>query len=184
MKLGKIYSLSLPPIVTCETGVPCIKDCYAMKSYRLYPTVRKAWDNNLHCYLKDPSVFLDKVIKYIEKSNIDFFRWHVGGDIVNQLYLTTMKTIAKTFPKIKFLAFTKKHHLNYFMIPDNLTIIASMWSNWGNADIDLPKAWVLDGMNTDKRIPVTALECAGFCETCGMCWSLKELNRDVVFHKH
>ena len=45
----------------------------------------------------------------------------------------------------------------------------------------LPLAYMQDG--TEKRV-TNALECPGNCETCGMCWNLKSLNKNVVFKKH
>jgi len=32
--------------------------------------------------------------------------------------------------------------------------------------------------------PVGAVECPGNCDTCGMCWNLKQLNIDTYFNKH
>lgn len=183
-KMGKVTSVSLTPVVSCPPNVPCSKICYAMGSYRLRQNVRTAWDDNYNFWASDPIGFFTAIDKYLAstKRPIKFFRWHVGGDIPSQRYLNSMCGIARDFDNIKFLAFTKNHLLDFSLIPDNLTIIASMWVKWGNANVPLRKAWYQDG--TETRIPSNALECHGNCETCGLCWNLPSIGRDVVFYKH
>jgi hypothetical protein len=93
-----------------------------------------------------------------------------------------MITIAKAFPSIKFLAFTKKYDLDYSKIPNNLSIVLSAWPNW-----PLPKhgpiAFMQDGTE-DRYNDQDTLECQGCCEHCSLCWYLSQLNKNVVFHKH
>jgi len=185
-KMGKIPSVSLPPIKACGKDVPCKSDCYALKAYRLYPTTRKAWDHNLECYNQNPDLYFASIGNWLVKHQPRFFRWHVAGDILDQFYLDKMRDIAKTFPKIKFLAFTKRIDLTYHFLPDNLSIVFSMWPGFGKQlqHVAMPKAWLHDPANIDPRIPGDALECPGNCDNCGMCWHLKNLNKDVVFYKH
>ena len=45
-KMGAIPSVSLPPIVTCPNCKECAKKCYAAKMCRIYPSVKKAYDND------------------------------------------------------------------------------------------------------------------------------------------
>lgn len=48
-KVGRIPNISLTPGRTCsaEACRTCLTHgCYAMKSYRMYPSVRRSWDAN------------------------------------------------------------------------------------------------------------------------------------------
>lgn len=66
-----------------------------------------------------------------------------------------MKNIAHQFPNTKFLAFTKRFDIQYRSLPDNLTVLASMWPKWGDPKIiDLPKAWMQDDLKTGFQIIV------------------------------
>ena len=111
-KLGSIPNISLPPIKSCLKGVPCGKDCYAMKAYRTYPNVRKRWDSNLALYKASVSDYFSSIINWLENhKQTRFFRWHVAGDIQGIEYLQNMMWIADDFGDVKFLAFTKRHDL-------------------------------------------------------------------------
>ena len=188
-KVGRIPSVSHTPIRGCAPGVPCTKDCYAMKSYRMYPNVRNAWDSNLSLWESDPSAYISDIRDWLTRNKPKMFRYFVAGDIPDSGYVGMMCETADMFPNIKFLAFTKRHDLFdtdtcefiHEHLP-NLSVVASMWPCWGNSDVNLPKAWMQDGSET--RVPETAVECQGNCETCGMCWSLGKIGRDVVFRKH
>ena len=181
-KMGKIRSVSTSPIKGCVPGVPCHKKCYALKSYRMFPNVRKAWDNNLDLALNNPFVFFTDLRENLHQEPTEFFRWFVSGDIPNQTFYNEMCNCASDFLHTKFLVFTKNHTLDFSRMPKNLTVIASMWPNWGDETIKLRKAWVQDG--TENRVPSTAMYCSGHCESCGLCWYLPELARDVVFGIH
>ena len=182
MKVGKLPSVSLAPIASCPKGCPCSKDCYAMKAFRQYPTARKAWSDNFAYALKHRDAFFDEIETWIGKHQPKLFRWHVGGDIIDAEYLVCMRATALLFPNTRFLVFTKRHDLNYKDLPDNLSVVFSMWPAWGNTRKSIPRAWMQNG--TETRVPKDAIHCHGGCETCGMCWDLKKLGRDVVFDKH
>lgn len=182
MKLGKICSVSTSPISGCVPTVPCSRECYAMKAYRLRPVVKKAWDNNLAMVMTQRELFFSQISEYLNKNMPRFFRWFVGGDIIDQDFLAKMNKLALEYPNTRFLSFTKNHDLDFTGLTSNLVIIASMWPKWGNPNIPLPKAWMQDG--TETRVPSDAMECTGACDKCNMCWHLPSINRDVVFHKH
>ncbi len=180
IKLGKIANISLSPIKSCGK-LPCNKDCYSIKAYRIYPIARKAWDNNLKTYTEKPDFFFDEVDKFFSDGKTRFFRWQQAGDIPDQSYLDGMVKIAKKYPDIKYLAFTKKYYLDYSDIPYNLQIIFSAWPGHKIPLDIMPIAFMQDG--TEDRV-VNTIECPGNCENCGLCWSLGKLNKNVVFYKH
>jgi hypothetical protein len=147
----------------------------------MHPSVKKSWDSNLTLAKTDHKRYFGMVREYLDKWKPEFFRWHVSGDILNQRYLNNMVSIARNYPEIKFLTFTKMHQLRYTDLPDNLTIVFSAWPGMP-VPSGLPIAWLQDG--TETRVPDNALHCPGNCENCGMCWNLDRIGRDVVFNKH
>lgn len=188
-KMGKIPNISLTPIVSCKDCVDiCGKYCYAMKSYRMYPSVRKAWDANYRLATSDLAEFFNQVEKQIQQTSKNFFRWHVGGDIISVQYLTGMMMLAQVFPATKFLCFTKQYGIvnavrSVTTIEPNLQLVFSAWPGVQLVNPhNFPVAWMQDG--TEDRVPATAIECPGLCEDCGMCFELSTIGRDVVFHKH
>jgi len=186
-KMGRIPSISLPPVSSCKSGVPCAKDCYARKAYRCYKNTKNAYDRNLTIYSRDFFDYFNQIHKFLKDKMPRFFRWHVSGDIQSQFYLDKMIDLARIHPKTKFLAFTKRYEFNYNNVPENLSIVFSMWPS-----INIPAgrkrgvsgyAWFQDGTETRYNKENT-IECPGNCEFCGMCFNLAKVKKDVVFYKH
>lgn len=184
-KLGAFPNLSLCPGTDCG-NVPCKQQCYAMKAFRQYKDVRECWQRNSNAARTDLVGFMADVRAYLTANRPRFFRWHVAGDIPTLKYWVHMKRIARLFPDVRFLCFTKRANLGMRCKPDNLTVVFSMWPGWGDEKRirrkGLPIAWMQDG--TEDRIPDDALECPGGCDECGMCWQLPTLGRDVYFLAH
>lgn len=180
-KLGDVPNVSLLPIASCPPGIPCAKSCYDCKAVRMYPSVRAARKRNWKAARTDRDQYFAGVREYLERYGPRYFRWHVGGDIPDQEYYRTMCRIARDFPDVHFLAFTKHHSLDFRGRPRNLNIVFSMWPGWGNTRKRMPRAWMQDG--TDTRIPANALQCDGGCDHCGICWHL-QAGQNVYFHKH
>jgi len=180
-KVGDCPNVSLLPVVSCPRGIPCAHSCYDVKACKLYPTVKAARRRNWVAAKKRPWEYFSGISNYLAKYQPRYFRWHVGGDILDQDYLDRMYGIADAFPDIAFLAFTKHHTLDFRARPANLNIVLSMWPGWGNRRKRLPRAWMQDGSET--RIPESAIQCTGSCEDCGVCWHIKS-GQDVWFHKH
>ena len=183
-KLGKIPNISLRPGSDCGNSDPCIKNCYAVKIYRMYPNVRNAWSDNSTIARENPSQYFADIADYLETKRPKFFRWHVSGDILNQDYFGEMVALAIRFPETRFLAFTKMHMLDFSSAPVNLSVVVSMWPGLPVPEnqAHMPKAWMQNG--AENRVPESAIECPGICDVCGMCWDLGKLGRDVVFNKH
>ena len=181
-KMGAIPNLSLPPVLTCRTGVPCAGKCYANKAYRMYPTVRAAWDGNWELWQKDPCSFVSQLGAWLDKHKPEWFRFHVSGDIPDPAYWFNVHCVVGWFPKTRFMLFTKCFDYHYQNIPENLSVVLSMWPGQPMPEHlnHLPKAWCLP----DDRAPAAALLCPGNCEACGACWSLGKRGLDVAFNLH
>lgn len=192
IKTGRIPSVSLPHVVTCNRDAPCTipdasgrRPCYMDKLVKLRPNVRAAYARNLRIWNADGAEYFEQLYAYLRKHAPRFFRFHVCGDYPSQIYFNGTIDTARAFPAVRFLAFTKQFHMlpRAASVPRNYSIVASMWPHW---NVSRPTgyrcAWMTDG--TETRQPSTAIECPGNCETCSMCWTLRTLRRDVIFRKH
>lgn len=188
-KLGTIANISLAPGRTCspEACKTCLTGgCYAMKSYRMYKTVRAAWDANTELALNDLATMESDLLAYFSGVNAPrFFRIHVGGDFVTREYAEMWARVAAACPHTNLLAFTKQwDNVRGISFTDNVSIVLSAWPGTTIPE-DLRKlysvAWLNDG---STEIPADALECPGNCSTCGVCWSLSKRHIDVFFNKH
>ena len=189
VKIGSIDNLSLTPGVTCsaEACATCfVNGCYACKSYRMYKSVRAAWDGNTELALNDLATFESDLNAYFSGMNAPrFFRVHVGGDFVTREYAAMWARVAAAAPNTNFLAFTKQFdNIRGIEFPDNFSMVLSDWPG-----VEIPSdlralysvAWLDDGR---VCVPADAIECPGNCETCGVCWALAKRRLDVKFRKH
>lgn len=187
-KMGFIPSVSLPPIVTCAANCTCAKKCYAAKLYRIYPSVRKAYQKNLDILKNDMDNYFIQVKAAAMISK--YFRYHVSGDIPDMNYLDRMVKLAEELPGTTFLAFTKQYNfinnfLQYAEIPSNLKIIFSAWPGMPMENPNnLPVANVIFKGQTpadDWKI------CGGNCSECACrgvgCWELKK-GETIAFYEH
>jgi hypothetical protein len=193
MKMGKtIPNISLPPagefcrLLSGELP-PCARpgQCYALKAWKR-PKVKAAWTRNGELLLRDPAKYWEELREFLGTKKPAWFRVHVGGDVPSEEYAAEIVATARSFPDTRFLCFTKKGALQMWAdLPGNLSVVVSAWPGLEMVNPHgLPVAWMQDPKNPDFRIPSNAIPCAGFCESCGMCFSLRELGRDVVFQKH
>lgn len=189
-KLGKVPNFSLVPGRTCsaEACKTCLKEgCYAMKSYRVYPSVKKAWDDNTAAAVENLPALEAELNRYFAGMNAPrYFRLHVGGDFVSREYAAMWARVMEKAPHTNFLAFTKQFdHIRGVQFPANASIVLSAWPGC-EIPSDLRSlysvAWLDDG--TGSRIPADAIPCPGNCEHCGACWGLAKIKLDVCFTKH
>ena len=185
---GQIYSINLPPVVTCRADAPCFKGCYACKGNWLFPNVKNSLQHNLEAYKSNPDLFFESVA--IQTALVRFCRWHSSGDIVDMQYFEGMCKVARKNKDTHYLCFTKKYEIiNEFLskgkrIPKNLSIVFSAWSNWiPENPYDLPMTYVYGKEFNNELIPKDAIPCGGKCETCQACWTLKK-GQHVYFLKH
>ena len=188
-KMGAIPSVSLPPVVTCKNCGTCAKKCYARKLCRIYPSVKKAYDNNLEILKEDRNAYFTQ-IKAVAMLN-KFFRFHVSGDIIDTDYLDRMCKLARELKETRFLAFTKNYEdvNEYFKNhkkPANLKLIFSL--PFDGCKIDNPHnlptaAVILKGKTPDENYKI----CGGNCTECACrgvgCWELKK-GETIAFYEH
>ena len=178
-KLGNIHNISLPPIVTCSPDIKCGKDCYARGITRRWKAVRLAWERNLAIYKSDHGAYFTTINDWLVLYSPAAFRWHVGGDIPDRAYLDGMIDIAKRFPHIKFMFFTKRYDwvTDEVVLPTNLRCRISAWPYMKLPESRHPKAWI----RGDMRAPADAAVCTGKCEDCMTCWDSEE---DIILKPH
>ena len=168
---------SLPACITCpfKTAL-CEKYCYAKKAERMYKNTRVSRNQNLVDSLQDD--FIER-IKYliIEKANPNkkiWFRIHEGGDFYSVEYVNKWIEIAKAFPTITFMAYTKSIDFIGDTLPKNFVTRFSIWSDTKKSMLD--KA-VKRGILTYEAIPKKELSerkeyhCIGDCQTCKVCYN-------------
>jgi len=188
-KIGKMFNFSMPPGKTCSAAAcaTCFKNgCYACKSYRQYKNVRAAWDENYNYFKADPAGAEGDVVEFLRKHGhkASYFRIHVSGDFFNREYFNAWVRIAKQFPAIKFLAFTKQFdNIDPAALPTNFAL---RLSDWPGVDIPadlaevLPVAYLNDGTRPADTFK-NAYTCPGSCATCKHCF---DSTSNTVFHKH
>ena len=183
---------------TCspEACSHCMREgCYAMKNmlragYDIEKNkVFRNWTENTVMamnHLAELESMLEEYFSGISAPR--FFRIHASGDFHSTEYGMMWYRIAERHPDVRFLAFTKQWNVAREVPFDTLPNFSLVLSGWTGIRIpdDLRAryrcAWCDDGL--EDRIPSDAIECPGNCETCGMCWKLRELGRDTYFHKH
>ncbi len=186
-KVGNIPNFSIRPVSDCTNCKTCSKTCYALKAWKQYPNVRKAWTTNSQNAHKGN---LSEVREYLEKHNPEYFRIHVAGDFFSREYWNAWLDIVTDFPSVKFLAFTKSFDsVRGSAIPSNLSLVQSAFPGMHESQFrtDQPIAFAGDAGNyapwMESRCK-NAIECPGNCETCGACWSLAQKGLDVHFNLH
>lgn len=187
-KLGNIYNINLPAIVTCAVDAPCKGTCYACKGFYRMPTVKTCYDNNLKSFLLNSLKAGQDILSQLPDNGNAYCRIHSSGDFFNMEYLDMIVAIANNRKNIKFLAFTKKYSLiNRYMeihheLPENLKIVFSGWKDYPMENPNnFPTSWVME--ESDNRLNMEAFPCAGHCENCYLCWKLLG-GEQVYFHKH
>jgi len=151
--------------------------------------------------------YFNDISTWVQKRKPRRFRWHVGGDIIDDRYLLGMIQVAEANKGTQFLAFTKQ----VFVMPRNpmnLTLVYSAWPGPHlGADLvkvrntmpiawlhpDIPKSWCIP---EDEKSHYRFLyaeykslaqrdehECPGGCTDC-QCFKCWELKGSVCFRAH
>jgi hypothetical protein len=194
-KMGKVASVSLLPILTCPARCngTCGDKCYAKKLALLRPTVARAYARNTAVARLAPTVFF-RVVREAMRT-VEYFRFHVSGDIRNYAYLRSVVRACSIVPHCQVLMFTKRFELvnryieEFGPLPSNLHCLFSGWTNLFPTDggynpHHLPETTVYA---KDEDIRPEWTPCGGNCLDCaihdGGCWAAKP-GETIAFKIH
>lgn len=158
-------NISLPPVLSCPKNIPCARDCYAMKAWRMYPSVRAAWGENWEFVQHDIDGYFSEISQAVTRSRRPYFRWHVAGDIPSRSYLQGMISLAKVHAGVNFLAYTKTDYWKE-KLPSNLIMLHSLWLD--QAPEKSESSFKVYFKASD--IPASTKRCAGDCRRCHACY--------------
>ena len=188
------------PTCTCRDDAPCKAsgECYCLKGTQQMCSVLGAYTRNLRLYNTNPKDFWDQVAYKISHNPLPLFRFFDCGDIPDYNFLLGMVAIAKKFPDIRFMSFTKQYEIvnTYFAtdhdpLPDNLTIRFSAWhKNWAVPNpYNMPLAYCDFADKTlNPEFPEKCASCPNqsdktiTCSVCQKCWNKHVQN--VKFKQH
>lgn len=186
-----VPSVSLIPVRDCPNCGACSRLCYDLRNDCIYNSVTGTRAKNSALARLDTDRYFAEISAACKAFR--FFRWHIGGDILNFAYFLGMLRVAAENEHTTFLAFTKCYDLvnryiaNGGAIPSNLQIIFSAWPGAEMANpYNFPTSSPVfaDG---STAAPVDALDCPGDCSACavmgGGCWGLKP-GQGVKFAAH
>ena len=193
-KLGKAC-ISVPfPVTVCNPDAPCFKKCYAQHGCQSFSNVQGAYYRNLRLYNNNADDFFEQLYYKIKFSGLPMVRFFDSGDYPDLEFLIRSVELARKFPNVKFMAFTKKYDLvNTYLreieqLPNNYNIIFSAWDRlWEVPNPHfLPIAYVkFKEERMTPVIPKNAFHCPGrasTCSACGACWNKKV--KAVYFDEH
>jgi len=178
-KIGRCPNISLPPVISCPVGISCAVYCYAQGLYQAYKQTKIAWHENFELWKNDPGQFFTELEAFLRKKHPQYFRYHIGGDIPDARYLDMMIYLARLFPYIRFLDFTKTKAISP---QENLVIVKSheIDASFFDQKLDRPNAFIL----RKYQLAYETYICPGKCVSCGhKCWYL-HAGESVAFHIH
>ena len=185
-----VPSVSLIPVYNCNNCSKCKDLCYDLRNDCCYTGCRDKRAVNTAILEANPDRYFNEINDGVK--TLRFFRWHIGGDIINTYYFEKMVWIAKQNPHCEFLAFTKcfdivNNWLDVNVLPKNLHIIFSAWvgmemDNRHNLPTSHPVFF--DGSTTAHD---GAVYCSGNCTDCAKagegCWAMNN-GDEVIFLAH
>ena len=177
------------PTCTCREDAPCKHGgCYCMKGTQQMSSVLAAYTRNLRLYNTDPQDFWEQVAFKVKHNPLPLFRFFDAGDVPDYDFFCGMVELARQFPDIKFMSFTKKYSIvNKWLtengdLPDNLNIIFSAWHiGWKVENpFGLPVAYVdFKDTTLNPEFPKEITSCPNqkdktiTCSSCRKCWDKK-----------
>lgn len=170
-KVGRVRNVSNMPIVCCGNCASCKRYCYDVKAALQYKNVMTARAENTAMAQNDRERFFAEITASLtERIHRKYFRWHVGGEILDRDYLERMIKVACERPSWTFWTYTKMFDVvNGYIadggfIPENLTILFSVdGESVIDNPYDMPIAYtVLPGYTA----PAHCFKCPGNCEIC------------------
>ena len=186
-----VPSVSLIPVADCGNCSVCSRLCYDLRNDCIYNGVTETRARNSAIARRDRARYFREISGACRAFR--FFRWHIGGDILDAEYLAGMIETALENPGCTFLAFTKQYALvndyiaNGGEIPANFQLI---FSDWPGANMPNPYSFPTSSpvfADGSTAAPANAVDCPGDCSNCAVmgsgCWSLKP-GQGVKFAAH
>lgn len=181
-KLKNMLVYSHSPVKGCQDCSECASTCYALKSYRQYPSVKTAWDRNLDTVKNDLRLFKAKITVQLLRAKEKTVRIHASGDFISQEYIEAWAEIAEAFPEVNFYAYTKSlQRFDYSSLTSlsNVNIIDSYIDgklNYGDAE------HIADLVNNHGAFlcPATVDKSVKCGESCNYCVT----ENRVCFNQH
>lgn len=170
-KVGRIKNVSLMSRICCGNCKTCEHYCYDIKAALQYGNVMKARAENTALAYRDRYDYFHQIIDALSpRCKRKFFRFHVGGEILDFDYLRGMCYVALMRPDWKIWTYTKMHDVvNRFIrecgsLPENLVVL---YSKDRNAVVEnpfgMPEAYTVIEGDTEEG---HGFKCPGNCEMC------------------
>ena len=168
-----------------------------MKGTQQMSSVLASYTRNLRLYNTDPQDFWEQVAFKVKHNPLPLFRFFDAGDVPDYDFFCGMVELARQFPDIKFMSFTKKYSIvNKWLtengdLPDNLNIIFSAWHiGWKVENpFGLPVAYVdFKDKTLNPEFPNGTTGCPNqkdktiTCSICRKCWNKRI--KSVKFDQH
>lgn len=148
-KVKNTLLFDLPSIITCKYAC---KNCYALKSERIYKNTRimRLYHYIIMVYIQHDKKAYNNITTYIINylNNLSFnnkiiIRLHASGDFFNKEYLNTWLYIAKNCNNCMFYTYTKQlnndeinninnNYHNFNIVKSLITIENKTYINYGN----------------------------------------------------
>lgn len=110
--------------IICPFASSCVKYCYAQKGAYVFGNVAPVFERRYLLTLE--RTFEEEMSNEIRKKKPNFIRVHDSGDFYSREYLNKWLRIARTFPEVKFYAYTNSLNLiREASIPGNFDFIFS-----------------------------------------------------------
>lgn len=169
----QILTVNFPAGVTCASGAPCTKFCYALKGRQIMGNVYQAYVRNLLIWQENPDQYWRELEAAIVINGVRMVRLFDCGDIPEIDWLFQLKAFAEKHPEITFSGFTKKYHfLTMVELPENVIIRCSKTGNpeW---DAKIPEGYPVADIkfSEDQKMDGFHCTCKNTCSACGVCFN-------------
>ena len=175
-KIGRVDNVSTAPIICCRNCKECKHCCYDIKACMRYKNVMKARARNTALALYDRTSYFEQIFTHVMRMKKKYFRWHVGGDILDLDYLVRVVAIARLLGNKVFWLYTKNYDIVNQCIAENGPLPSNlhvMYSEWDGVKLVNPYdqpvfSCRLKGGNKNHSDEYfhTLYKCPGNCEAC------------------
>lgn len=174
-KIGHAWNVSKAPIITCGNCAQCSGHCYDIKAGLQYPDTLKARARNTAIFEAAREAYFDAILKLCsDRRKHKYFRFHVGGEIVDLDEFERMVDVARQRPAWTFWTYTKMHGIvNEYCrkygresIPENFKV---MFSEWRGTEIDNPYGFPVFHtvfISQGEQFEPDMWICPGNCDIC------------------